>query len=201
MAKRKAQNSWVLGVVLASALILVAILLAVEPSFSALHGLLRAAGVMGYLAVFLSILSSAYLRELVKFFGRSFVQTHHILSLTALGLLVVHPLSAVFFSGTARVLVPNLSSLRNFVTRGGAPALYLLILAALAAWRRWPKTGWRVVHYLTYLAFLLGTAHAILLGTDGRFLVVRIVAILMAIAAVLVFVRRHYPAAQRKGQR
>ena len=197
MSKRRTKNGWVLGAALAAAVALVAILLAVQPPWSALNGVVRAAALLGYLAVFLSILSSLYLRELVRFFGRPFVQIHHILALTGLGLLLVHPLGVVLSLGSARWLLPQFGSWVEFWRWGGPPALYLLLLAALAAWQRQALKGWRIVHYGTYAAFLLGTVHAIMLGSDVRSLVARVVVILLAVAAGWVLLRRHGPSLGR----
>jgi methionine sulfoxide reductase heme-binding subunit len=197
MTKRQPKNQWVLGAVLLAAIVIVAILLAIQPPVTFWHGVLRATGLIGYLAVFLSILSSLYLRELVRFFGRSFVQTHHIVALTGLGLLLVHPLAAVLFLRSLRWLLPQFGSLREFFTWGGPPALYLLILAVLTAWQRRLIDGWRIVHYSTYLAFFLATIHAILLGTDIQVLVTRIIVILLALAAAWVPVYRHWVSPRR----
>ena len=37
---------------------------------------------LGYLMIFFASLSSIYLRELVRWLGRPFIQTHHIISVT-----------------------------------------------------------------------------------------------------------------------
>jgi methionine sulfoxide reductase heme-binding subunit len=197
MSKRQPKNQWVLGAVLLAAVVLVAILFVMQPPGSVLNGVVRAAALIGYLAVFLSILSSLYLRELVRFFGRSFIQTHHIIALTGLGLLLVHPLGVVWLYGTAGVLLPRFGSWREFFTWGGPPALYLLILAILTAWQRRHVDGWRIVHYGTYLAFFLATIHAILMGTDIQVLVTRIIVILLALAAGWVLVYRHWVSPSR----
>jgi methionine sulfoxide reductase heme-binding subunit len=198
MTKRQPKNQWVLGAVLLAAIVIVAIVLVIQPPATFWAGLLRATGLLGYLAVFLSILSSLYLRELVRYFGRSFVQTHHIVALTGLGLLLVHPLAAVIVFRSLRWLVPQVGSLRAFFTWGGPPALYLLILAILTAWQRRRIDGWRIVHYGTYLAFFLATIHAILLGTDVRgVLVAQVLVILLALAAAWVPVYRHWVSPRR----
>jgi sulfoxide reductase heme-binding subunit YedZ len=188
---RRARNThyfYYLGI---AGLILVAILLLITPPGSVLYAVVRGAALLGYVAVFLASMSSLYLRELVKFFGRSFVQVHHRLSVTGLLLITLHPLSVAASFGTLNVIWPRFGSLRAFLEWGGPPAWDLLIIASAAAlWRTAIKKSWRTLHYLNYLAFLLGTIHALLIGTDTQFWPVRIVAILMALAVVYAFVRK-----------
>jgi sulfoxide reductase heme-binding subunit YedZ len=88
--------------------------------------------------------------------------------------------------------------LRGFLTWGGPPAWDLLVIASAAALLRASlKKSWRTIHYLTYLAFLIGTTHALLIGTDTQLWPVRIVAILMALAVVYAFVRKRLRPARR----
>ncbi len=193
MSKGKAKNTWMLWAALLAAVVVGIILFAVQPPPNGLNAVVRMAALIGYLSVFGAVLSSLYLRELVRTFGRPFIQVHHLVALVGLGLLIVHPLAAALVYRSASVLVPRFSSWNDFFTWGGPPALYLLAIAALVAWQRRAISGWRIVHYLTYLAFILATIHAILLGTDGQLLPVRILAIALALVAAWVFVRKRRP--------
>jgi hypothetical protein len=98
--------------------------------------------------------------------------------------------------GNAKVLVPNLSSWQNFLTWGGSVAVYLIGVAALAALLRTRyKQKWRFVHMLNYIAFLLATVHATRLGShftgsDAGAVVLRVIAILMALVVVGTFVQK-----------
>jgi DMSO/TMAO reductase YedYZ heme-binding membrane subunit len=87
------------------------------------------------------------------------------------------------------VFLPTFRSLQSFLQFGGAPALWLISVASLAAlFRATLRKQWRQIHWLNYLAFLLGTIHAQLLGTNFQHLIVRIVSIAMAGALIGVFV-------------
>jgi sulfoxide reductase heme-binding subunit YedZ len=166
--------------------------------------LARGLALSGYSAVFLSILSSAYLRELVRFFGRSFVKVHHVASVTGLVLIGLHPVVVAINTSSAAVFIPRFDSLLVFLTLGGRLAWYLIGIASLAALLRVRlKNTWRSIHYLNYVAFLLASVHASLLGTTffGRGvqgIVLKAVLAVLALVVVYVFVRRRLARRSRR---
>ena len=95
--------------------------------------------------------------------------------------------------------MPRFDSWAIFFQLGGRLAIYLIAIAALAALlrKRW-RNGWRIVHMLNYIALLLGTVHAVLIGTDFGQPFLRLVPIAMAVLAVAVFVRKRI--AQRRAK-
>jgi len=198
VSKTNPQRLWYLALVGVAAVILVTIAEALIPAGTPLNAVTRGAAMPGYLAVFLACLSTLYLRELVRFFGRPFIQVHHIVSVTGLVLLLIHPLTVAWESGSLAVFVPATDSWLSFLRTGGRPALYLIAIAVLAAAlrRKWARS-WRMVHYLNYAAFLLATAHASLLGTDFQHPVAKVVLILMALVIVAVFIRRRAATTRR----
>lgn len=172
-------------------LALVGILIVLQPFGGPLDWGIRAAAVLGYFAIFLAVISSAYMRELFLWLGRPFVKVHHIVSLTGLALVTLHPLGVAARSADLRVFLPDFSSVYLFLSLGGRPAWYLIGAAVLAAlFRKRIKDSWRVLHYLNYIAFFLATAHAIMIGTDFVSPVMKGVAVLMALAVVGVFVQK-----------
>jgi hypothetical protein len=198
MSARRAKNTLYLvlgGVVLVA---LVVGIVATQPRPRPIYWLIRGAALLGYLTIFLSILSSAYTVRLVRFFGRSFVKVHHVASITGLVAMMVHPLAFAWNNGSLNVFVPNFSSLRLFLTLAGRVVWPLVGIAALAAWLRKPiGKNWRVVHYLNYVAFWLVTAHAILIGANFQPLFMRALAIVLALIAVAVLVKKRLPRRKR----
>jgi hypothetical protein len=98
MPARKAKNTHYLvwgGVAL---LALVALIVALQPSPGPLSWLIRGAALIGYLTIFLAILSSAYLVPLVRFFGRPFIKVHHVSSIAGLVAMLVLPRVKGFLS-------------------------------------------------------------------------------------------------------
>jgi predicted ferric reductase len=157
---------------------------------------------LGYLCVFLATISSIYVRELVRLLGRPFIRAHHIASVTGLLLLLVHPLAAAWELRSMAVFIPVTDSWSGFLRWGGRPALYLMLIGALAAVLRKPLgRNWRLVHWLNYLVLLLATVHAVLLGSDFRSLAGRAVIALIALTGVGVFVRRRIPARRPRARR
>lgn len=158
--------------------------------------LARGAALFGYSSIFLTILSSAYLRQLVRFFGRSFVKVHHVASVAGLVAIGFHPVVVAVNTSSAAVFIPRFDSLLVFLTLGGRLAWYLVGVASLAAlFRMRLRNYWRAVHYLNYIAFLLASIHASLLGTTffGRGIqgiVLKAVLAILALIVVYVFARR-----------
>ncbi len=202
MPSKKAENTWMLiaGVVLT--LSVAGAVAALDPLSAPIEGVIRVAAVSGYLTIFVAALSSNYMLELTRFFGRAFVRVHHVASITALVALLVHAATVAWRAGSVSVVVPLLSSARAFFSQGGRPALWLiLIAAAVALLRRKIGKQWKTIHRLNYLAFLLGTIHAQMLGLNFQHLAVRIVSAAMAAGVVVVFVLKRRTEARRKRQR
>ncbi|MBN1583593.1 MAG: hypothetical protein JXA89_23000 [Anaerolineae bacterium] len=195
MAK-KTQKTWILILAGAIALILAGGWVVLQPYITPLYWVVRTAALLGYLCVFATALSSPYMKQLVRFFGRPFVKTHHIVAVTGLVLITVHPLAAAFNLRSPGVFVPRFTSWIVFLQWGGPVAFYLIGIAALAALlgftlkQKWLRQYWRIVHMLNYVAFFLATAHAILLGSDFRFLAMKAVAIIMALVLAGTFVQK-----------
>jgi hypothetical protein len=175
-----------------------------QPQESWLAWLIRGAALLGYWAVFLSILSSAYLRELIRFFGRSFVKVHHAASVTGLVLIALHPAAVAINASSFSVFVPRFDSLLTFLRLGGRFAWYLIGIASLAALLRANlKRSWRVVHYLNYVAFFLASVHASLIGTtfrgqSPRAIIFKVVVALLSLVVVYVFVRKQMSKRRRR---
>ena len=190
MAKR-VRRTWLLVVIGTAALILVGGLIALGPTATPLAWFIRTCAVLGYLCVFVAALSSIYMRELVRWFGRSFVKTHHIVTVTGLVLITLHPLAVAWNFGSPSVLAPQGGSWTDFFRWGGRWAWYLIGIASLVAlFRNRLRNQWRYVHWLNYLAFFLASAHAILLGSDFQSTAMKVIPILLSLALVAVFVQK-----------
>ncbi len=185
------KNTRVLAAAIVLALLLSIGVVALDVIGTPISGVLRVAALIGYQGVFLASLSSLYLIELTKYFGRRFVKVHHVASVMALVTLFLHGGLVAWQFRALDVFLPTFRSLQSFLQFGGAPALWLISVAALAAlFRASLRKQWRQVHWLNYLAFLLGTVHAQLLGTNFQHLIVRGVSIAMAVALIGVFVTK-----------
>ena len=185
-------------VVIAVALLWVVGTLLTGPSAAALTLVIRALALAGYFFIFLAILSSAYLRELVKAFGRPFIKVHHIVSITGLVAIGLHPVAVAIDYRSASVFAPSIGTLTETLAWLGRPAWYLLLIAALTAFLR-TRVGniWRAIHYVNYIAFLAATVHGNLMGGNFGYVVPRIISIVMAAIVIAVFIWRRMQAAKR----
>ena len=195
----RSSRIWYLAPVGLVALLLVIVLVLLRPGPSALNALIRGAALLGYLSLLAAIVSSAYMRELVRFFGRPFVQVHHVLSVAGLILIVLHPLAVALDQSSLGVLIPTVSSWKVFLTNGGRPAWYLIVIASLAGLLR-TRIGkrWKLIHYLNYLAFWLATVHAVRLGEDGQLPAIRVVFVVAALGVLAVWVLKQIAARKRR---
>lgn len=202
MAGPKAKNTWQLVVIGVVGVASVSIIIALDDVSTLVVGIKRFGALLGYLAVFLASLSSNYMRELTRHFGRPFLKIHHTVSITALVALVLHAGSAAWDSGSLAAFLPVFSSAQAFFALGGRPAFWLIVITALTAFFR-SRIGknWKTIHWLNYVAFFLATAHAIMIGASFDHLVLQIVAVLMAVALITVFVLRRMAEQKRRRKR
>jgi len=193
MAKtNQSGKTWYLALIGIVVLILVGGLVSLQPYGSPLNWLIRGAALMGYMAIFLSAVSSAYMRQVYHTFGRPFIKVHHTLSVTGLVLVTLHPLGAAIDAASPSVFLPRFDSWVTFLELGGRPAWYLIAVASLVAvLRKTIGPNWRVIHFLNYVAFLLATVHAIMIGTDLKYSIVKVVAVALALAIVVIFLSRN----------
>ncbi len=189
MPGRKSKNAWVFLVSGVVALGLVAVVVSLDRLAAPIDGIVRVAALMGYLGVFLSVLSSNYMRELTRFFGRPFPKVHHVVTVTALVALATHAISVAWRSGTPAVFLPQFSSFYAFFSLGGRMAFWLIAVTSLTAlFRASIGKNWKVIHWLNYVAFVLGTIHSQFLGLSLQRWGLRVVFDLMAVTVVGVWV-------------
>lgn len=154
-----------------------------------LYAIIRAAGIMAYGASFLAIVTSAFPKGITRLAGGSFLHVHHIFAFWGLAMMLVHA-GAIWASfGASVVFVPNFGSVREFFLYGGRVALPLFILTAVTAKYGRYIRFWQKIHLLNYAAFILATAHAVMIGTDFdspamRYLAYTLATIMLAVPVV-----------------
>ena len=194
-SKSRKGKIWILWTIIGLMIALTLLLDFLVPFNSLLDFFIRGAAMLAYQLVFLSILMSAYSGKMMKIFGRSFIDVHHIATLSGLFLMISHPIGVAFRAKTVTVFMPALDSLDMFLRLGGRQALYLFLIAAVAAFIRMNiRRVWRILHTLTYLAFLFASIHGLLIGPNFVFTAVRVAAVIMMFVTVVVFLKRRLPA-------
>ncbi|MCG3223124.1 MAG: hypothetical protein H7647_01570 [Candidatus Heimdallarchaeota archaeon] len=163
----------------------------------------RFLALFGLLSLFVSSIMAAFTREIFQVLGKPFKKVHHIIGLTALGLITFHPIFIVISYSDASLFLPNFGSLSSFVTYAGAPSLYLILLATLAGYfqRKIPKF-WRYIHGLNYVALIFGVIHGIKIG--GYFSsssALKIIYILMLVLTTVAFGFKRYRNYKKKKEK
>jgi len=163
---------------------------------------LRFLALFGLLSLFVSSIMAAFTREIFQVLGKPFKKVHHIIALTALGLITFHPIFVVIFYSDVYLFLPNFDSWYSFWAFAGSPALYFIFLAVIAGFlqRKIPKF-WRYVHGLNYVALTFGVIHGIMIGRDlSSSIALQVIYVLMLVltAGAVVFKRyRNYRKKQR----
>jgi predicted ferric reductase len=138
----------------------------------------RAGGLVAYSLLWLSMaLGISITSKLSRIWpgGPAAVDVHRYVSLLGLGFTLVHVLALLGdtlldFSLTKALSPFSGSSYRPFlVGLMGKTGLYLMLLVGLSFYVR-ARLGhrlWRLIHYLSFVAFVLSLAHSVLAGTDS----------------------------------
>lgn len=138
--------------------------------------LARASGLTAYALLTLSMLAGLVVKS--RPFGRavraaSVVDTHKFLTLLALGAVAVHGIALVLDTAVkvplAALLLPGASTYRPVPTALGVVGAELaaLIVVSFPLRKRIGMRLWRRLHWATYAAFVLVTAHGLTAGTDS----------------------------------
>jgi len=136
----------------------------------------RAAGLMGYLLFWLSTLWGFAVSSKIfdSFLERMFTYDfHEHLSLLSLGFIVLHALVLLVEKveplSVMEILVPFVSAYRPFWTGIGIIAFYLTVLVTVTFYiRSWiSMKTFRVIHYLSVVAYFGSLFHSLYAGSDS----------------------------------
>jgi DMSO/TMAO reductase YedYZ heme-binding membrane subunit len=188
--KAKALRSGVRWFVELTAVIIVLTLWTTPSSLA--FNLARAAGLLGYIGLFLAILSHEYMKDMRQLYGKPYLAIHHRLAQISLALTLLHPIMIAWLMSDVSSFVPRVDSFHVLLVNGGRVALYLFILATAAGFlRNRIKSFWKYLHWLNYVAFFLVFAHSWLLGTNVSAGALSVIWPVMALVVLIVFVRKH----------
>jgi predicted ferric reductase len=137
--------------------------------------LTRSSGLVAYLLLFatctlgLTLTGGVLERWLRRF---RVYDLHRFLSLLTLAVTVFHVFIILgdgwFSFSVAELLIPFASPYRPLWTALGGLSLYLMVITIGAFYLRplVPYRAWRLLHYLTFVAFVAACAHGVGAGTD-----------------------------------
>lgn len=139
--------------------------------------MVRATGVIAYALLTISVVVGLLISGRAVPAGRPRIdvyEVHIFTSLLALAFGLAHALFLLFDNfatfSPVQILVPFRSDYRPFPVALGIIGLYLTTAVYGSFWlrRRIGYARWRILHYTTFAAFILLTAHAILSGADAN---------------------------------
>jgi DMSO/TMAO reductase YedYZ heme-binding membrane subunit len=143
----------------------------------------RVSGLISYILLFLSLcLGVAFKSRNPRWGGGRWrmLDLHQFLAVVGLALIVLHVFSLLgdryFNLNLAQLLVPMASPYRPVPMAIGIIAFYASVAAVIAWYTRKSlgNRGWRILHSLAVVVFLLGLIHGIASGTDTTSVWVRL---------------------------
>jgi DMSO/TMAO reductase YedYZ heme-binding membrane subunit len=173
----------------------------------------RASGLLSYVLLFLSLCFGTAFKSRNPGLGGGrwkVLDLHQILAVMGLALIALHVFSLLgdkyFNLNLAQLLIPMASPYRPVPMAIGIIAFYASLVAVLAWYSRktWGNRGWRILHSLAVVVFLLGLVHGIAYGTDTSSLWVRLLYTVSGgvtvFAGLLQLVRRARPVVPRAAE-
>jgi sulfoxide reductase heme-binding subunit YedZ len=123
-------------------------------------------------------------------------EVHPFVAVLAAAFIALHLVTLVFdpvvpFS-VANLLLPIDEPYQPFATSLGVFGLYAIVIVLLSSWlrRALPYSFWRGLHFISFAAFALVTAHGILVGTDSGEPWMRIIYVVSAALVILLVLAR-----------
>jgi len=161
----------------------------------------RLLALWGFLSLGIAVILTPFLREIMKVFGKPFLQVHHTFAAVGLLLPTLHPVTLAIASMNPALFIPVVSSWERFWLNAGRPALYLLYIAfAAVLLRKYIPKYWRGVHGLMYVVLLFAVVHGNLIGTDFENPVIWVLFnTLFALAVAAFFLKRWQRMQKKKG--
>jgi predicted ferric reductase len=143
----------------------------------------RSMGIIAYLLMSASVmwglvLSSKIVKEVAP--APAALAVHNAISWAGIGLGLLHALALLFdtyYTYTLYdVLMPFVGPYRPGWVGLGTVSLYAMTVVSMSfAWRKWlGQTGWRLLHYTSFLFYAVVTVHGLMAGTDSTSPAVRL---------------------------
>jgi predicted ferric reductase len=179
-------------------------------SVQAMWYVTRAAGIISYLLLWLSTVWGLAVTNKVldPVLHRAFTYDfHQFLSLLAIGFIFLHIgvlLADKYLPfSVAQILVPFSAPYRPVWVGLGTIGLYLTLLVSITFYiRKWiGQKTFRVIHLLSYLAFIGAALHGLFAGTDSPLPTVQAMYVVTTLSVVFLTAYRIFMSAQAKRQR
>lgn len=163
----------------------------IDPGLHTYWYLGRAGGLVAFGLLFVSVVMGVAISSRIfdGLLARAwFFELHKFVSLFLLGAVLFHALIMLpdpyANYSVDELLIPFRSHLQPTATSLGILSFYGLVLISLSFYltKLIGQRAWRLLHYLTFLAYTGGVIHAVWIGTDSKLIEVRYVYLGAAIA-------------------
>jgi hypothetical protein len=169
----------------------------------------RSMGIIAYLLMSASVmwglvLSSKIVKEVAP--PPAALAVHNAISWAGIGLGALHALALLFDTyytySLFDVLMPFIGPYRPGWVGLGTLSLYAMTVVSMSfAWRKWlGQTGWRILHYMSFLFYVLVTVHGLMAGTDSASPAVRLLYVGSVLGTLFLFNYRLLAARKARGQ-
>jgi predicted ferric reductase len=169
----------------------------------------RSMGIIAYLLMSASVmwglvLSSKIVKEVAP--PPAALAVHNAISWAGIGLGVLHALLLLFdtyYTYTLfDVLMPFVGPYRPGWVGLGTVSLYAMIVVSMSfAWRKWlGQTGWRIIHYTSFLFYAVLTVHGLMAGTDSASAAIRLLYVVSVLGTLFLLNYRLLAAKKARGQ-
>jgi predicted ferric reductase len=153
---------------------------------------IRLTGLVGFAALFISVIMSNFFEEFDKK-GNKNIMLHHIFSIIGIVLITLHPVFLAVNKLDIGVFLPKFDSWIVFWELAGRPSLILLYIGFISGFLfKAYRNSWRGVHMLVYIALFFGLIHGYLIGTDFQNPFVTLLFVLMFLLSIYVLIDKRF---------
>jgi len=161
----------------------------------------RASGLIAYILLFFLVASGIGIKTswTFKFVSPTFAWLNHRYLGIALSASVVTHLVSLLLDNYLKlsvidVLVPFASSYKPLLLSAGIIGLYILLVvmfSSIVTINKFPKV-WRMLHYLTYPLFVALFVHGYFIGTDTKFIFIKLIYLITGVIVAWLSLYRLY---------
>ena len=161
----------------------------------------RASGLVAYILLFFLVASGIGIKTswIFKFISPTFAWLNHrYLGIALSASVVTHLISLLLDTylkfSVIDVFVPFVSSYKPLLLSAGIIGLYILLVvmfSSIFTINKFPK-AWRLLHYLTYPLFVVLFIHGYFIGTDTKFIVIKLIYLVTGVIVAWLSLYRLY---------
>jgi Ferric reductase like transmembrane component. len=161
----------------------------------------RASGLVAYILLFFLVASGVGIKTswLFKFISPTFAWINHrYLGIALSAAVVTHLISLLLDTylkfSVIDVFVPFVSNYKPLLLSAGIIGLYILLVvmfSSLVTINKFPK-AWRLLHYLTYPLFIILFIHGYFIGTDTKFIIIKLIYLITGVIVAWLSLYRLY---------